>query len=131
MNIQSGNRLTIRCGSAMDSGTVFVRAKAPSQGSARSERRRTVELPEWYVQTAVEEEEFDTLIIEQSKPRHYCPTCGLLHRAACPSGPGVADILSAPTPEPKHRCGALVSHSSEITCSWCVVDPPCEDDNES
>lgn len=33
-------------------------------------------------------------------PRIACPDCGLEHREVCPSGPGVAEILSAPTPEP-------------------------------
>lgn len=33
-------------------------------------------------------------------PRKPCPDCGLEHREVCPSGPGVAEILSAPTPEP-------------------------------
>lgn len=32
--------------------------------------------------------------------RKPCDVCGLSHRAICPSGPGVADILSVPTPEP-------------------------------
>lgn len=71
-----------------------------------------MELPEWYDQLAADEAKLDAIIVEQSKPRHYCPVCGLFHRAVCPSGPDVADILSAPTPEPS-------------------FDPPCEEDDES
>lgn len=56
--------------------------------------------PSWYAEIAADEAATDARIIAQRTPRVLCPVCGLSHRETCPSGPGVADILSAPTPEP-------------------------------
>lgn len=64
--------------------------------------------PSWYLDIEADEAELDRRIREQSSPRKPCATCGLSHRSVCPSGPGVAEILSAPVP---------VNY-----------DPPCEGD---
>lgn len=56
--------------------------------------------PAWYADIAADEAVIDGRIREQSKPRRHCTVCGLSHREVCPSSPGVAEILSAPTPEP-------------------------------
>lgn len=63
-----------------------------------------MDTPSWYAEIERDEAELDARIREQSRaartPRVRCLVCGLEHRAVCPSGPDVAAILSAPTPEP-------------------------------
>lgn len=64
------------------------------------------------------------------EPRHYCPVCGLSHRAVCPSGPGVADILSAPTPESVFHPDYLTKRHDD-TRERANVWELCEEDEES